>query len=453
MVSEQGLQRIRGVLRRRRRPVVATALAVLVVAALLIGRARGVYRAAAVVRALESQPSKEYVAPPAVEQVGERVRTLRLAVMARPILAEVADELHLDAALGTSRDEAIDAMRAHMEVKLEGDDTFLISYEDTDAARAREVVDRVATKFIARQVARREQIAAAAERALADEVARLRPELERFESRVRTFKAAHYGALPEQQEENLRTLDQTTMEINIQATNLDLGEEHRRQLVLGALSALRHQEGLLETALHEAQVRYTPEHPEVARVRDELERVHAQRVRDEKELQRSAAGHPELVALEASLDRSRAFIGGLRRRQAEVRARLGDTARNAAALTALGLDLDALRMRYQATIGKLYEAELARGVELRLRGLRYDLVEGAARPLHPVRPNKPLLALGAVLLAALAGLGAGFARDFADSSVWSPEELAIVMPGRRVEVLASVPEAGRGRRGDGKELL
>ena len=62
---------------------------------------------------------------------------------------------------------------------------------------------------------------------------------------MREFKTKHYGALPEQQESNLRTLDQTTMEVNIQSTNLDMDQERRRQLLAAAMSPLRHQEETL----------------------------------------------------------------------------------------------------------------------------------------------------------------------------------------------------------------
>jgi uncharacterized protein involved in exopolysaccharide biosynthesis len=411
---------------------------VIVVGGLYIGSMERMYRAQAVLRVLESQPSKEYVAPTTAEQVGERLKTLRLGVMARPPLVEVIGELGLERATGRSRDALLDDMRARMEVKVEGEDTFLLTYEDQDAERAREVVDRLAAKFVARQVARREQVATATRRALADEVARLRPQMDSLEQKVRAFKIAHYGALPEQQEQNLRTLDQTTMELNIQSTNLDMEEEHRRQMLLAAMSPMRHQEDTLTTALHESLTRYTPEHPEVQRIKAELDRVRGLRLEDERRLRADVGANPELMALASSIGRSRSILAGLRKRQTDVRARLMETAKNGEALFVLTTDLDAVRQKYQAGVGKLHEAELATGVERSLANLRYETVEGAALPLHPARPNRPLLAAGALVLAALLGLGMGFMRDFADTSIHGPEELRAM--GRGLDVLACVPD-------------
>jgi uncharacterized protein involved in exopolysaccharide biosynthesis len=437
MISEQGIARIRGMLRRRGLTVAVTSAVVLVGSALAISTIDRTYKASAVLRALESQPPKEYVAPTVMEQYGERLKTLRLAVMARPVVAEAVDELHLEQALHCSRDAAIDGVRGRMEVKLEGEDTYLLSYEDSDPVRAAQVVNHVAERFVAQQVARRAQVSTATERALGDEVERLRAQLAVLERQMRDFKLAHYGSLPEQQEENLRTLDQTTMEINIQSSNGDFEEERRRQILLAAMSPMRHQEDQLATALHEALTRYTAEHPEVARIRTELEHVRTARLSDEQRLRADAGANPELMALNGEIARTRAMLAGLRRRQVEVRARLSETAKNGHDLLRLTTDTDAVRTKYTAAIGKLHEAELAGSVERGLAPFRYDTVEGAVVPLHPVRPNRPLLGAGALVLAALLGLGMGFARDFADTSIHSPEELATL--GRDVEVLACVP--------------
>jgi|SRR5579883_2076050 len=437
MISEQGIHRVRGMMRRHHLSVVVTATVVLAAGALAIGRLDRVYKAQAVLRALESQPAKEYVAPTVMEQVGERLKTLRLAVMSRPILYRVIDELHLADVRHEPREQLAEEMRARMDVKVEGEDTFLLTYEDADPAIAQQVVNHMAQDFVADEVERREQVTTATQRALATEVARLRPELDALEQRVRDFKLAHYGSLPEQQEENLRTLDQTTMEVNIQATNLDMDEERRRQLLLNAMSPMRHQEDLLATELHEALTKYTPEHPEVRRIQSELARVQKARLADEKRLRGDVAANPELVALNTSMARTRSLLQGLRKRQQDVRARLADTAKNGQQLAAMNVDLEALRQKYGAAVQKLHEAELATMVERNLRGLRYETVEGAAQPMHPIRPNRPLLAFGALVLAALLGLGIGFARDFADTSIHAPEELATL--GRPVEVLACVP--------------
>jgi succinoglycan biosynthesis transport protein ExoP len=447
MISEQGWARVRGVVRRRKRAILLTTGLGLCAAVPLWWSFAPGYRAAAVVRALESQPSHDYVSPTVAEQVGERLKTLRVAAMARPLLAEVAADLGLPAQRRRSVDEVVDDLRAGLEVKVEGEDTFLLTYQDRDAARAQAVVNRVAARFVERQVRRREQVAAATEHALAAEVADLRPRLSELEGGVRGFKLAHYGSLPEQQEENLRTLDQTTLELNIHSTNLDLSRERRRQLLAGVVSPLRHQEELIAATLHEARSRYTPDHPEVRRIAAEHAAVRAQRLADEKAAH-DPAQNPELASVERDIQRSEATVAALRDQQTAVRTRVAGTARNAEELARMSIDLEVVKAKYQAALGRLHEASLSASVERGLRGLRFDLVEPSPLPRPMARPQRAFWGLGAALLALGLGLGVGFLRDLSDTALYAPEEVAATLPDRPPPVLACIPDLDLAPKGD-----
>jgi uncharacterized protein involved in exopolysaccharide biosynthesis len=422
-MSEVGVAKVRGVWRRRRIPIVVTAVGVVGVAAALIVQVEPGYKAQAVIRVAEVQPAKEYVAPTVAEQMGERLKSLRLAVMARPIVVQAAHELDLLRG-HKNQDEVIDDMRARMDVKLEGEDTFLLTYYDPNPERARALVNKMAQLFMQRHVQTREAVASATVRAFEADVDGLKPQLDETEKAVRDFKIAHYGALPEQQESNLRTLDQTTMELNIQSTNLDLDLERRRQLLASAMSPLRHQEEVLAGQLYEARTRYTADHPEVKRIEAEYGRVHDQRLEDERGLNdKLRRNNPELAALEGEIARAKSILSGLRARQADVRKRVDATAKNAQQLAVLDANYTMLRDKYTATLSHLRDAQLAAGLEKGLANLRVDLVEGASVPTRAASANRALLGLGALLLALALGMGMGFALDANDSSIRDPEQL------------------------------
>jgi uncharacterized protein involved in exopolysaccharide biosynthesis len=272
-------------------------------------------------------------------------------------------------------------------------------------------------------------------------VADLRPQLEEAEGTLRKLKLERYGALPEQLEANLRNLDQTTMEVDIQSTNLDLDLERRRTMLGAALSSLRHHEETLAAQLYDARTRYTDDHPEVARIRDEYERVRQQRLDDEADLDRKlrTGGHPELAALDGEITRTRAMLAGLRERQVEVRRRVEATARNGQELAALQLGYDAVKDKYAAALSRARDAELAAAIERSLAELRFDLVEAASVPTRAGSPNRALLGLGAVVLALALGLGVGFALDAADHSLRDAADMRALAPS--LPVLACVPRA------------
>ncbi len=436
-MNELGLARLRGVVRRRKIPILTAIVGVLGVSLAVLSQVRPDYKASAVIRAAEAQPAKEYVAPTVQEQIGERLKSLRLAVMARPIVSRAAQELGL-LQKAKNPEAYVDEVRARMDVKLEGEDTYLLTYADPSPERAKALVNKVAQLFMQDTVARRQEIASATTQALKAEVDALRPQLDQAEKLVRDFKVAHYGALPEQQEPNLRTLDQTTMELNIASTNLDLDQERRRQILASALSPLRHHEETLAGQLYDARTRYTDDNPEVERIRTQYERVKEQRIDEEKDLMsKTRRNNPELIALEGEIARTKAIVDGLRKRQAEVRGRVEQTAKNGQQLAQYAGSYDALKDKYASTLSRLRDAELSERLERSLSQLRFDLVEGASLPTSASSPNRTVLALGCLLLSLLAGVGLGFALDAADRTLRDPEQLRAYTPD--IPILATIP--------------
>jgi uncharacterized protein involved in exopolysaccharide biosynthesis len=438
-MNELGVAKLRGLWRRRKIPILAALVGVLGIGAAILSQLEPGYKASAIIRAGEVQPAKEYVAPTVAEQLGERLKSLRLAVMAKPLIAETAQRLDLYRHWpNKQRGQVVDEMRARMDVKLEGEDTFLLTYVDSSPERAQAVVNQMAELFMKEHAQRRQKIATATTEALRGEVDELKPDLDAAEKQVRTFKMAHYGALPEQQESNLRALDQTTMEVNIQSTNLDYDQERRRAILASALSPLRHHEETLAGQLYEARTKYTDDNPEVQRVSVQYEKVKEARVAEERELtSKVRRNNPELVALEGEIARTKAIIAGLRQRQSELRSRVSETAKNAQGLAQLSGTYDGLKEKLASTTSRLRDAELAERLEGGLSQLRFDLIEGASLPTGAASPNRPLLSLGVLLASLVLSVGLGFLLDAADSTVRDPEQLRQYAP--TLPILASIP--------------
>jgi succinoglycan biosynthesis transport protein ExoP len=449
-MNELGMAKVSGVWRRRKIPIIAGTVGVIGVAAALIYQVEPGYKASAVIRAAEVQPAKEYVAPTVAEQIGDRLKSLRLSVMARPVVAEAAQQLGL-VRDPKNVDTVVDDIKTRMDVKVEGDDTFLLTYADSNPEKARAIVNKVAELFMKHQVDRRAEVSSATVTAFRAELANMKPQLEAADKAVREFKAKHYGSLPEQQEENLRVMDQTTMEVNIQSTNLDMDQERRRALLSAVMSPLRHQEETLAGQLYEARTKYTTDHPEVKRIAAEYDRVKNQRIDDEKGLtDRVRRSNPELAALEGEIGRTKGMLAGLRQRQTDVRNRVSQTAHNGMELAGLQSTYDGIKEKYNLTLSHLRDAELANSLEKSLSAMRFDLVENASIPQKAMSPNRLLLGLGALLLAVAIGFGLGFALDAHDSAIRDPEQLrdlAATTPILAVIPRVDMPKGGLFTRG------
>jgi uncharacterized protein involved in exopolysaccharide biosynthesis len=121
-----------------------------------------------------------------------------------------------------------------------------------------------------------------------------------------------------------------------------------------------------------------------------------------------------------------------------VRKRVDETAKNGQELAGLSSTYDGLKEKYNLTLSHVRDAELAAGLEKGLASMRFDLVEGASVPQHAMSPNRPLLGLGAILLALALALGMGFALDANDSSIRDPEQLRDVTV--TTPILAIIPK-------------
>ena len=221
-----------------------------------------------------------------------------------------------------------------MDVKLEGEDTFLLTYSDSNPDSASAVVIDGRALHEApcrapgenRQRHRANSALTRSQRSAGDGSSR---------TAVRDFKFKHYGALPEQQEANLRVLDQATMEVNIQSTNLDMDRSAARTPVVGDVAAPSSRGDAAGRALRLAHQVHV-DNPEVKKIQAQYESVHAQRIEDEKGLNdKVRRNNPELAALEGEIGRTKAMLSGLRSRQVDVRGRVDATARNGQELAGL----------------------------------------------------------------------------------------------------------------------
>ncbi|MFW6078096.1 MAG: GumC family protein [Gemmatimonadota bacterium] len=125
-------------------------------------------------------------------------------------------------------------------------------------------------------------------------------------------------------------------------------------------------------------------------------------------------------------------------------------------------EIQFMRLQREATVleeiytllqTRLQESEVAAAVE----DARIRVVEPAVRPLDPIRPNKPLTMILAMVLGTVLGVGAAFARENMDTTVRTREDLRALTEDSpvlglipRIEEAAGGGIAGLGRDDDGR---
>ena len=103
-------------------------------------------------------------------------------------------------------------MRKDVKISVKGRDSFTVSYVGSDPEVTMRVTNALASMFIEENLKIREQRAEGTSEFLSNVLENARNELEQREAAVKEFKEQFMGALPEQLDTNLRTLDRLQMQ-------------------------------------------------------------------------------------------------------------------------------------------------------------------------------------------------------------------------------------------------
>lgn len=452
MKHERGWARLWAVVRRRRWAVIGTTIAAGAVGFYVIDSLDPQYQARSVVRVDDPHVAREYVPPLLNEPDGERLKSARMGFIAQPLIAEAAQKANLLPSNGAddkARAMALAKATQHLDAHQEGEDTFVLTYEDSDPARARAFLSTLVQNYIQLRTAEAATRSAQTAAFLSKEIEALRPRVAAAEAAVAKVRLEHYGALPDQMEANLRQLDDNQLTIHALMASLDAAEGRRRDILMDVQSPLRHQEEAVARDLSVARTRYAADAPEVKNLEAELGRVRADRTSEEGTMAKRVQSSAELRSTQDMIERIKGQIGAMQQRGNELRTRIEASAKNGEGLAALVLDRDIMRDRLKSLVSRHEDAALAAGLEAGVSGrARITLVEPAWVSATPVKPSKPLFALGALALAIGLGLGVGFVLDGLDRRVLATEDVRALIGD--LPVLGIVPRLDRmGRAANG----
>lgn len=324
--------------------------------------------------------------------------------------------------------------------RLNQSNTFSIHYHNPSPRIAAHVAQRLADLFLDhnRQV-RAEQAAAAYEflRTQSDDVGE---RIRETEQRIADFKSQHGDALPEQQTRNLGALDRAEREVTALEGQIRLAEE-RKALLEIQLSQITptmfdtSQDWRLELAslraqLAEAQQRYTPDHPDVRRLKRAIEALNARAKVEGASGQVVTPDNPEYIRVASQLETVNQQLAALRASATQARQQIDQYSqfrRMAPDVERQYLELMRQYNGLQAQFGdirnKLSDAALAETLETQQRGERYTQIRNPSIASTPYSPNRlGIILLGLVIGGALAVGAAAFA-EITDPTIRSARDL------------------------------
>lgn len=442
------------VVKRRRALGLAVAGVTLVVGVAAALAVPSEYAASSVVQIEARRLTADFFPAQNATPFEERMRTVKHAVLARPVLERVIRETDFYPKLRDDMDEAVARFRRAVEVRLEGEVAggppallFVVEVRGVD----REKVARAAELLPLQYAETTRNVIIAQARSLREtldaQASALGKQLSEHEARILAFKLEHLSELPEMVETNARAIArvQTLMEMRMVA----IADARRRKTeVLSAVPEGPSPTGMAEAALDGAvrrlqtmEAAYGPDHPDVKRARREWQEALARRD-DEMERYRRERIQEHLARLDGEVREHEASLGSLEKERVLLTKRVDAAPRWAQEVANLSREYEVLRGRYTALVSRRSDAAAAEALLAADEPSMFRMVESPAVPSRPVAPDRPRLLWLAVFAAIAAGVGAAGVAEWLDASVRGPEDAGAL----GVPVLAAVPRIGAGAR-------
>ena len=456
------------------------------------------YRSETLILVEQQRVPEHYVEPNIAVDLQQRLQSMSEQILSRTRLMAIADKFHLYSSdqkhLGTQG--IIDQMRKDINIDLvrtAGDQitAFKVSYVADSPAVAQQVTGELTSLFIEENLQSRQQLSEDTTSFLQNQLDGARKNLEEQELRLREFKTRYLGQLPEQTTSNMQIL--AGLQSRLQNANDILNQGQQQKLYLQSLltqyrslhapatnssgevtgkelsygsSSQRLQE--LKNQLADLRSRYTPQHPDVVRLEQEIAEA-------EKEASAQASttakdgsvvvrpdATPEQIQTSANILQTQSQLKAVEfeiaNRQAEVKQvekeieayqqKLNLAPAREQELTAITRDHDQSRAYYESLLAKKNQSEMATNLEKRQQGEQFRMIDPPSFPQRPYFPNRLLFSLGGVAFGVLIGVGRVVIEEIGKGHIYGEEELATIVRAPNVVLIPGVltHEEARGKK-------
>ncbi|MHB8524833.1 MAG: Wzz/FepE/Etk N-terminal domain-containing protein [Candidatus Acidiferrales bacterium] len=471
----QTLERVYEIAVRRRWWFVLTACIVAIGAIAVSFVLPNRYKSEATILVEQQQVPERYVVPNSTTNLNQVLQAMTQDVLSRTRLLKIISDygLYQDQRKRLGPEQLVELMRTDIEIKslepqdegAKGADAFKISYIGRTPEAALQVTNRLTSLFINEDLKTQQQRDVNTTNFLQAQLATAQADLDKKEERLRDFKMANLGELPEQQQGNLQILD--GLQMQLQNTNAALARANEQHAYLQSLLAqyrnLTVATGVAPGALNASPVEtvqaelthlrseratllgsYSAEYPDVKKIDSEIAENEALLTRLEKSRptpQGSASSSSTTRSTFTTTDSTVAQLNSqLKQNQLEItndsaqakqiqeqvdeyQHRLNLTPVREQQLTDILRGYDLAKKNYDDLYSKKTQSALATDLQQDQQGEQFRLIDPPNLPSKPFTPNRLKIALGGVAGGLALGVGLAFLMEVKDASLHSEKEL------------------------------
>jgi len=427
---------------------------------------------------LVEQPTvgPDYVKPVVTEDLNHRLASMKEQILSRTRLQPIIEKFGLYAQdrARVHIEDLVDRLRTAVEIKpleptpgtqsrqLPG---FYVNVTFDKPEIAQQICTEITSMFLEQNARERKQQANETTHFLSKQLEEAKKNLADQDAKFAEFKRKYLGSLPEEEQSNLNIL--TGMNAQLEANTQALSRAHQDKAFNESLLAQQEanwkasqagqnpetaeqQLRALQDQLTSLQARYTSEHPDVIKLRNQIEELQKRMAELPKNnlpangsTQAAAAEPPQIQQLRAKLRQDDISIEDLTKRQGQIQDAIHQLQSRVQASPMVEQQLKELTRNYQTAqdfyndlLKKWQNAGVAGDLESQQQSEQFRVYDPPSLPDRPSFPKKVYFAGG--------GLGGGLALGFAilyliaigDKAMHTERDIELVL---KLPVLALVP--------------
>ncbi len=506
--QEKSVQDYLAILSRRKVAIIITGLMVFIIGLVAALVWPPTYKSSATILIKEQDIPSELVRSTVTSYAAQRIQTISQRVMTRPNLMEIIDKynLYTDDLKRKTTEEVLSDMREDIGLNMISAEVmdprtgrpgvatiaFTLSYLGDSPGSTQKVAGELTSLFLAENIRTRKEKASETLQFLTDETSKLEARIAEAEKKLAEFKEQNAESLPEMNAMNLTILNRTESELmNTESELRSLNERKfylQSQLsMINPLTNMRSSTGesildpvsrlkALESELASLSARYSSEHPDIVKIRREIEGLQAQTgssgssdetakqlTKKRSELaaltEKYSADHPDVISLrkqveelenqlqanpqsaenvamtlnpenpayisvQTQLQTVKSNIESIAERKARLSQKVQGLEKRIARSPQVEKEYQVLVREHQNALARFQdikarqmEAEIGQELEKESKGESFVLIDPAQYPEKPVKPNRIVVIFLSFIFAMASGLGVAILREAMDSSV------------------------------------
>jgi len=440
---------------------------------------------------LVEQPTmpKNYVTPNINDDLQERLQSITQQILSRTRLLHIIEQFGLYGSDRAQRtpDDKVELMRKDIAIDLVRDprnqiSSFNVSYTSADPATAQKITSELTNLFIAENLEARQHQSEDTTKFLESQLETARQNLSEQEERIRQFKAQHVGEMPAQVATNLQILTGLQAQLQNGEDGLNAAKQQRVYLQTLAdqyrtlqdsakngtgkavgLPALNQELDRLQTQLADLRSRYTDQHPDVRKLKEQIAETQTMRDQLLAGLQAKAqAPKPDeadqIPTVTVGMDPAQAAMtpqieSQLRSNQVEITNRersivalkskideyqrlLNQEPVREQQLADLTRGYEQSKANYDDLLKKKNESAMATSMEMMQQGERFRVLDPPSFPQKPKFPNRLMFCGMGLGIGVALGLSVVGIFEMFDDRLHTTKDIRKLLP---VEVIGEIP--------------